>query len=296
MTSAQRYDDLDAVDISVNEESNITSISGTIKKFSADTAKKPLSVFYNDSLQVTLTNGDVLYPAVSYSYNAAVQEYTVTTEIATCEPIASVRVKGNEAGSVTIDGTTGVYNGVADNTILSQEDPQEIPSDLGAQLVIGAIAAGSAETVTIALTAQLSPEFLSLCTLVLSDGSNEYTGVYDGSNNVFVFTAIPLGTYACTLQWSDCSATNTVIVDNTTGLSGTTQATLALYPNPAQSQLTVPGAVFSQYVISGITGQIIDQGSLRGNTIDIGGLAPGAYIIGLFNAAGERVKAQFIKQ
>ena len=298
LASETRYDDLDEVDISVDEVTNTTTISGVITKFSADPNNLPLNVYNNDSLQVTLANGDILYPAVSYIYDADNQRYDASTQINTCEPIASVRVKGNEAGIITIEGITGNYYGVADNTILSQQNPQEISSDLGAQVDVGTIDGGSAETVSIGLTAQLSPALLSQSTLVLSDGSNTYTGVYDPIENVFVFTTVPLGTYDCTLQWSFCSVTNTVIVDNTTGLPGTSQATFALYPNPAESQLTVhgQGPAFRQYVIRSVTGQLILQGTLQGNTIDIGGLAPGAYSIGLFDNAGEGVRGRFVKE
>ena len=300
--SAIRTDDLDTVAIAVDEVTNTTQITGVIHKHSSNPNYLPLTVYNNDSLQVTLANGDTLTTAASYVYDAVNQRYDVSAQINTCEPITSVRVKGNGPGSVTIYDWWGDqylvnnYQGIADNTILSQEDPYEIPSDVTYTIDVGNIVGGIADSVTIALGGSL-PASAQL-DLTITDGTNSYTGVHDAGLDAYVFTNIPTGTYDCTLARGACTMTVSILIDGTTAVGEASLPGVSLFPAPAHDRLTVrhQGAPFVHYRIRSLAGQLVAQGSLQGNTIAIGGLAPGAYLLHLVPATGAPVRERFIKQ
>ena len=77
---------------------------------------------------------------------------------------------------------------------------------------------------------------------------------------------------------------NTTVL-NTANVS---KSSLLLYPNPANSSLFVKGIsnVKSFYQIIGLQGQMIAQGNLIDNRVDISGLKPGTYTLELINNEG----------
>ncbi len=108
-------------------------------------------------------------------------------------------------------------------------------------------------------------------------------------------------TYTVTGYNGNCASTasTTVTVEGTIGIN-TVMATNSarLYPNPAQSTLTIDGANISHICIIDITGRKLIAKNVEGNsnTVDISSLANGMYFLQASYNDGNKATLKFVKK
>ncbi len=72
---------------------------------------------------------------------------------------------------------------------------------------------------------------------------------------------------------------------------------ILVYPNPAYYYIKVSGSDLKAYSIYSLTGSLMQSGSLSGsNTVNVGGLSAGLYIMRVENNAGQQHNVQLLKQ
>ena len=77
----------------------------------------------------------------------------------------------------------------------------------------------------------------------------------------------------------------------TTGLNAVTAEQLAIYPNPATSYVRICGDHGTPYTIYSITGKVVAQGTITGETIPVADLSNGLYVV----KAGDKA-SRFVKE
>lgn len=72
----------------------------------------------------------------------------------------------------------------------------------------------------------------------------------------------------------------------------------SLYPNPANSILTVGGSFSGrdQYMITDLTGRTVATGTLGFNTIDVSGFAAGTFVFTIVKANGQAESKRFVRE
>ena len=75
-----------------------------------------------------------------------------------------------------------------------------------------------------------------------------------------------------------------------------TSSTSSFYPNPATEVIFVTGTEVSAYVISNAIGSTVQAGAMLGNSIAIGTLPSGLYLLTLHDESGRKITTSFVKK
>ena len=142
------------------------------------------------------------------------------------------------------------------------------------------------------LGTDVAPE-ADVVTLTAADRTTEGL-VFDGwtctVGNV-TFTDASAATTTFTMPAADVEITaNYREQGPTTGLDAVTAEPLAIYPNPATSYIHISGDQGTPYAIYSITGKVVAQGTLTGETIPVADLSNGLYVVKAGDQASRFVK------
>jgi hypothetical protein len=101
--------------------------------------------------------------------------------------------------------------------------------------------------------------------------------------------------YVVVTDANGCTGTATYHYVHPAGVSNVGAVDVRIYPNPAEAFITVESTAAISTVISGVDGKVILNSSER--TVDISALAPGVYVLAVYNEQGERMMVQkLVKQ
>ena len=142
------------------------------------------------------------------------------------------------------------------------------------------------------IAADAAPE-ADVVTLTAADRTAEGL-VFDGwtctSNNATLADA-SAATTTFTMPAADVELTaNYREQGPTTGLNAVTAEQLAIYPNPATSYVRICGDHGTPYTIYSITGKVVAQGTITGETIPVADLSNGLYVVKASDKASRFVK------
>ncbi|MBR6132902.1 MAG: T9SS type A sorting domain-containing protein, partial [Bacteroidales bacterium] len=108
-------------------------------------------------------------------------------------------------------------------------------------------------------------------------------------------------TYTVTGYNGACSSkdSTTITVEGMIGIREQLSTTnIKLYPNPAQSTLTIDGEGVSRIAVIDITGRTIAEKNVEGtrNNIDVSSLNDGVYFLQVFDGKGNKTTHKFVKK
>jgi hypothetical protein len=132
--------------------------------------------------------------------------------------------------------------------------------------------------------------------LTVAGGSGSYTYSWNSGPTTEDITGLSAGNYTVTVDDGICVDSTTIVISNVAGVGGNELIEIALYPNPANKQITVSLDGEFSFEIVNLLGETIFKGiSKDQETIDLDSFENSIYFITVKTSESERTM-KFIKQ
>jgi len=134
-----------------------------------------------------------------------------------------------------------------------------------------------------------------------AEGAEKYIWSSGETSSIIDVYPTETTTYTVTGYNGACSSTasTTITVDGTIGINEQLgKADIRVYPNPAQSTLTIDGEGINRIVVIDVTGRTAMDKNVEGtrNSIDVTPLNDGVYFLQAFDSNGNKTTLKFVKK
>lgn len=134
-----------------------------------------------------------------------------------------------------------------------------------------------------------------------AEGAENYIWSSGETSSIIDVYPTETTTYTVTGYNGACSSTasTTITVDGTIGIDEQMgKADIRVYPNPAQSTLTIDGEGINRIVVIDVTGRTAMDKNVEGtrNSIDVTPLNDGVYFLQAFDSNGNKTTLKFVKK